>query len=78
MIEYSVVRGDTLIGICTKYLEYPGKWREIANINGMRNPERIHPGQVVRIPVRLLRGIPLEGEVTFKKGDVRSQTVGGE
>jgi len=78
MIEYSVVRGDTLIGICTQYLEYPGKWREIANINGMRNPERIHPGQVVRIPVRLLRGIPLEGEVTFKKGDVRSQTVGGE
>jgi hypothetical protein len=78
MIEYSVVRGDTLIGICTQHLEYPKKWREIAKINGMRNPERIYPGQVVHIPVRLLRGIPLEGEVTFKKGDVESQTIEGE
>ncbi len=49
MIDYSVVRGDTLIGLCRQNLEYPKKWREIAKINGMRNPERIYPGQVVRI-----------------------------
>jgi hypothetical protein len=78
MIDYSVVRGDTLIGICRQNLEYPKKWREIAKINGIRNPERIYPGQVVHIPVRLLRGIPFEGEVTFKKGDVESQSIGGE
>jgi hypothetical protein len=77
MIEYSVVKGDTLIGICTQYLEYPKKWREIAKINGIENPDRIHPGEVVRIPLGLLKGTPLEGEVTFKKGDINTQTFEG-
>ncbi len=71
--ELTVTKRDFLINICKKYLDNPEGWPEIAKLNSLKNPDRIYPGQRLLIPVRLLRGIPLTCEVTFLKGDVRSQ-----
>lgn len=45
--EYTVVKGDTLSGIGKKF---GVKWRDIATLNDVKNPDLIHPGQVFKIP----------------------------
>ena len=67
-IEISITKGDYLINICKRYLEDPNKWRTIARINSLRNPDLIYPGQKLIVPVDLLRGVPFDGLVTFVKG----------
>ena len=67
-IEISVVKGDNLINICKKYLEDPTQWREVARVNRLRNPDLIYPGQKLIVPLGLLRGVPIDGVITFLKG----------
>lgn len=73
-----VEEGDYLIKIGEEYLEDPHRWREVAHINNLKNPNLIHPHQFLVIPVSLLRGIPSDGMVTFVQGDVRIQARDGE
>jgi hypothetical protein len=74
-VNITILKSDSLINICKEYLEHPGKWREIAGINRLKNPDLIHPGQVILIPVSLLKGVPADGIVSFIKGmaDVQPQ-----
>lgn len=44
---YTVVKGDTLSKIGAKF---GVKWRDIASLNNVANPDKIYPGQVFRIP----------------------------
>lgn len=46
VIEYTVNRGDTLSHIA---LRYGTTVQEIANVNGIQNPNLIYPGEVLRI-----------------------------
>jgi hypothetical protein len=77
-IEITVVENDYLINICKKYLEDPRKWQTIAKINSLSNPDLIFPGQKLLFPVKLLKGIPIDGKVTFIKGNVMTQEKGSE
>lgn len=72
-VELRVEKGDKLIKICNKYLENPKRWHEVSKFNRMKNPDTILPGQRVKIPVRLLAGVPVDGKVTFVYGDVKAQ-----
>lgn len=47
--RHIVVRGDTLWDIAAKFLKEPYRWPDIWRLNqeDIRNPHRIHPGQVV-------------------------------
>lgn len=45
---YKVVEGDTLWGICKKHLGDGSKYSEIAKLNGIKNPNLLYPGQVIR------------------------------
>ncbi|BCS52870.1 FecR domain-containing protein [Geobacter sp. SVR] len=65
-----VARQETLIGICRKYLEHPGEWRQVATINRLADPDRIAPGQSINLPVGMLKGVPLKGKVTLLTGAV--------
>lgn len=51
-VAYTVVRGDTLINICTKHYGSPDmdKIREICELNGISNPDNIEVGQTILLP----------------------------
>ena len=50
--QYTVAAGDTLSGIAQKYYSNASEWPIIfeANRDQIQNPDRIFPGQVLRIP----------------------------
>jgi LysM repeat protein len=50
MSFYIVNPGDTLSKIATSKLGSPGKWRLIAELNGIINPSRIQVGQRLQLP----------------------------
>lgn len=43
-------RGETLAAIAAEEYNDPGLWRAIAELNGIHNPRRVAPGQVLAIP----------------------------
>jgi nucleoid-associated protein YgaU len=45
---YTVKQGDTLWGICKKYVGDGAKYPLIAKLNGIKNPNQIKAGQVIR------------------------------
>ena len=49
---YTVVKGDTLSGIAKRVYGKASKWREIhaANRETVPDPDRIYPGQVLKLP----------------------------
>ena len=49
---YTVVKGDTLSKIAKSLYGDANKWRRIyeANTDIIKNPDMIHPGQVLKIP----------------------------
>ena len=77
-IEFVVKDGDNLYNICDKILDNPEDWRWIAMVNQIKNPHQIFPGQKLIIPTRLLKGIPIDGLVTFIKGVVSIKLSGAE
>lgn len=78
MVELTVVKNDNLIKFCKKYLDDPSKWPEVGRINRLKDFDLIHTGQLLIIPVRLLKGVPVDGRVLFVKGDVAVWAAGGE
>lgn len=52
--DYTVHRGDTLWDICNKELQDPFLWPKVWKENpDIKNPDRIYPGQRIRIPLYL-------------------------
>ena len=49
---YSVVAGDSLSKIAKKFYGDSNQWKRIfeANRDTIKNPDLIHPGQVLKIP----------------------------
>lgn len=47
---HTVKRGDTLSGIAVKYLGSWKRYTEIATLNGIRDPNRVPVGTVLKIP----------------------------
>lgn len=48
-ITHVVVKGDTLWDIAERYVKDPLLYPELARLSGIKNPDRIYPGDVVRI-----------------------------
>lgn len=46
--SYTVKKGDSLWAICKAQLGDGNKYKEIAKLNGISNPNLIHPGQVIK------------------------------
>lgn len=47
---YTVQKQDSLAGIAKRQLNDPNRWREIAELNGMRDANRIVPGLKIKLP----------------------------
>lgn len=45
----TVKKGDTLWNICKKYLGDGSKYKEVAELNNLENPDKIYVGQVLRL-----------------------------
>ena len=52
MRTYTVAPGDSLSKIAKKFYGAANKWQRIfeANRDTIKNPDLIHPGQVLKIP----------------------------
>jgi len=48
---YKVKYGDSLSAISQRYLGSGDKWKEIANLNGISQPDHIFVGQVLKLPL---------------------------
>jgi hypothetical protein len=70
IVTITVAKKDNLVNICKTWLENPHDWKRISKFNQLKNPNLIYPGQRIKIPVKRLKGIPMEGIVTFIKGNV--------
>ena len=75
MVDFEVQRSDTLIWLSRDVLVRPAAWREVARLNRLPDPNRIQPGQVLRIPTRLMRVTALPAKLVGSFGDVR---IGGK
>ena len=47
---YTVQKGDTLYGIARKLYGDQRRYKDIAKLNGIANPDLIYVGQVLKIP----------------------------
>ena len=78
MGEYIVQAGDTLSKIASAQLGSAGKWRLIAELNGIVNPNRIRAGQRLRLPepIQEVPGVinTSEGTQAAKNEPVRIST----
>ena len=65
-VIHTVVPGDTLISLATKYLGDPEAWTVIRDGNNVRNPRRLMPGSelLIRLPAREVAVIFAHGDVT--------------
>ena len=70
-VEFVVIKSDTLISLSRDVLVSPAAWREVATLNRLANPNRITAGQVLRIPIRLMRATPRQAVLVSSAGDVR-------
>ncbi|MBN2407036.1 MAG: LysM peptidoglycan-binding domain-containing protein [Elusimicrobia bacterium] len=84
LVEVEVRTGDTLHGFAHNYLKDPGKWPKIYELNKdtVRDPDRIYPGQVLLIPVQMLKDkigdlAELIKEVKIKKREGGDWKKGG-
>jgi len=55
--DYTVQKGDTLQKISQRYFGTTKKWKKIYELNQdkLKAPDKIRPGQVIKIPVEKLR-----------------------
>lgn len=75
-IAVTVRAGDSIYDICNIYLADFRQWREVAKYNGLKNPDRIYPGQKLKIPVMLLQGTTSPGRITLATGEVMYRSRG--
>ena len=47
---YRVARGDYLGEVAERYLDDFGRYRELARLNKLADPDRIRPGQLLKLP----------------------------
>lgn len=71
VMSYTVTPNDTLIGLGRSLLVDAAAWPEVARLNALRNPNLITPGQVLQVPLRLLRSAQVPARVLSVEGDVK-------
>lgn len=72
--EYKVLKGDTLWDISSKEIKDPFLWPKIWKENpDIKNPDRISPSQMIKIPLRLIQKEQAEEAATEKASAIPEQ-----
>ena len=66
--RYTLRPGDTLIGLCQRYLVRPGDWPRVQRLNRIADPYRLLPGSTLRIPLAWLKQTPAPATVVAVSG----------
>ena len=53
----TIEKGDTLWDLCQEHLKDPLQWRELSKYNDFTNPHLIFPGEQLRIPLAMAKGV---------------------
>ena len=69
------VAGDTLIGLSQQLLADPRRWREVARLNRLGNPNRIPVGLPLRFPVAWMRTEARPATLLSTTGSVQAPAV---
>jgi nucleoid-associated protein YgaU len=48
--SYTIRKRDSLVEIARRFLHDHRRWREIAELNGLRDADRIFPGMRIKLP----------------------------
>ena len=76
-VDYIVQRGDTLSAIAAKFLGSASKYPQIVQENGIKNPDLIYPGQVIKITTGgEVTATPAEAE-TVREEQAEAVSTGG-
>lgn len=65
---YSARPGDNLIQFANQYLLNPDDWRVLQALNHIKNPKKLQIGQIVRVPLALVKQAPAPAEVVLVSG----------
>lgn len=76
-VELTVIRRDSLIALCKQVLISPKAWREVASFNHLADPNVLLPGQVLRVPSRLVKTMPVDGQIIDIEGEVQATDASG-
>ncbi len=63
--------GDTLINVSQRYLKNPQQWPALRVINKLSDPNKLLPGEPLRIPLAMLKQRMAFAEVTAVSGSVQ-------
>lgn len=76
-LSYTVVAGDTLSGLASKYLNRVSDYRIVQKRNGIANPYRIPVGTILKFPRSILKFRPSSARLASVKGQVTT-SIGGK
>ena len=68
---YTVRKGDELIKMSAESFSSPDDWKEIVSLNKMKDPNAIQPGQILKIPTRLMKLFSKDATLVSTAGDVQ-------
>ena len=76
--RYSARPGDNLIQFANRYLLNPNDWRVLQTLNAIKNPKKLQIGQIVRVPLVLVKQAPAPAEVLLVSGKAGILNAAGD
>lgn len=73
---YPVKPGEHLWGLAERFLDGHKSYSKLQQLNGIKNPKRMPPGSVLRIPLAWMRRIAAEARITALNGRVEIERTG--
>jgi hypothetical protein len=67
--RYSVRPGDNLIHFARQHLINADDWRTLQTLNKIKTPHRMQSGQIIRVPLHLVKQLPAPAEVVLSSGN---------
>ncbi len=75
---YTVRPGDSIWNVTEEYLADIGYWRRLQALNEIQHPERLPPGNRLRIPIAWLKLQPVAVRVVESRGEVEVAPATGQ
>lgn len=70
VLHYTVQPHDTLWDLSARWFRRPASWPEVARLNRLPQPDRLSPGQTLKLPLRLLKPENVPATLSQVEGQV--------